>query len=83
MAYGVLGLSPKEFGEMTAHEFMQKLRGFGWKRLLAARDRAQIVAAIGNFSGNLRRGTTLRVDRLCPIKTVPNNIFFRMLFKKG
>lgn len=82
MAYGVLGLSPEEFWEMTAYEFQQKLRGFGWLRLLAARDRAQIVAAIGNFSGNLRKGAKLKVDRLCPIKSPPDNIFFKMLFNR-
>ena len=83
MAYGVLGLSPKEFGEMTAHEFMQKLRGFGWLRLMAARDRAQVIAAIGNFSGNLRKGASLKVERLCPIKNPPDNMFFKMLFRRG
>ena len=82
MAYGVLGLSPKEFGEMTAHDFMQKIRGFGWLRLAAARDRAQIIAAIGNFSGNLRKGKRLKVDSLCPISNPPDNLFFKMMFNK-
>lgn len=80
MAYGVLGLTPKEFGEMTLREFYQKMQGFGWLRQMATRDRAEIIAAIGNYSGNLRKGTKLRADKLCPIKSPPRNIFFRQMF---
>jgi hypothetical protein len=80
MAYGVLGLTPKEFGEMTLREFYAKVQGFGWLRTMAARDRAEIIAAIGNYSGNLRKGKVLRPDALCPIRNAPPNLFFRQLF---
>jgi len=79
MAYGVLGLSPKEFGEMTVREFYAKIDGFGWKLKLAARGRAEIIAAIINSTPN-RKGGAAKVDRLCPINKPPKNIFFRQLF---
>lgn len=80
MAYGVLGLSPEEFGRMTVHEFEAKVEGFNWLRLANARNTAQIIAAIGNYSGNLKKGHRIRVDDICPIKNPPRNIFFRRMF---
>jgi len=78
-AYGVLGLSPKEFGEMTLREFSAKLTGFSWLRMAQACDRAEIMCAVYNASGNLRKGTKMTVRKLCPIQNPPNNIFFRRL----
>ena len=81
MAYGVLGLTPEEFGEMTLKQFYAKIEGFGWKMKIAARGRAEIIAAISNSSPNRRKGTgAATADRLCPITNPPRNIFFRQLF---
>jgi hypothetical protein len=80
MAYGVLGLTPREFGEMTLNEFYARVQGFGWSRELQAKARAQIIAAIANYSGNLRRGQRVRVESLCPPrKNPPKNMFYRQL----
>lgn len=76
----MLRLSPEEFGRMTLREFYQVFQGHGWSELVASRGRAEIVSAIGNYSGNLRKGTSLRADKLCPIKDAPANIFFRQMF---
>jgi hypothetical protein len=74
-----LGLSPEEFGKMTLREFYAKARGFGWLRQQAGRDRAEIIAAIGNFSGHLK--SRLRVDDICPLPPrSPANIFYKRLF---
>jgi hypothetical protein len=88
MAYGVLGLTPEEFGDMTIKEFYETVQGFGWRNLLAARGRAEIVSAILNTgnaiikSNSKRSGGAKRTrpDTLCPIKNPPRNIFFRQLF---
>ncbi len=74
-------MSPEEFGKLTVSEFYIKVEGFGWLQKLAARGRADIVAAVLNASANRKRGSgSIRVDRLCPIKNPPKNIFFRQLF---
>jgi hypothetical protein len=88
MAYGVLGLTPERFGTMTIKEFYENVQGFGWRRILAARGRADIIAAIINsgnaiVKSNSKRGggmKRVRADSLCPIKNPPRNIFFRQIF---
>lgn len=65
---------------MTLREFRLKVRGFEWLRMMAARDRAEIIAAIGNYSGNLRKGVRLKPESMRPIPNPPNNIFFRQMF---
>ena len=80
MALGVLGLSPKEFGEMTFTEFNAKVTGFCWNTEVEAKARAQYVAAIINTCGNLKKGQSVKADRLCPRrKNPPRNIFYRQL----
>jgi hypothetical protein len=76
----MLGISPEEFGKMTLREFYIAFQGYGWTQLVEARGRANIIAAIGNYSGNLPRGRTLRAEKLCPIQDAPANIFFRQMF---
>ncbi len=76
----MLGLTPEEFGNMTLKEFYETYQGYGWTLLVDARSQAAIIAAIGNYSGNLRKGTSLRVEKLCPIRNAPANVFFRQMF---
>jgi hypothetical protein len=72
-------MTPEEFGNMTVAEFYCKLKGFGWAEKLAARGRAEIIAAVLN--AKRKRGSpAVRVDRLCPINNPPKNIFFRQIF---
>ncbi|MHA2046605.1 MAG: hypothetical protein ACW99G_17595 [Candidatus Thorarchaeota archaeon] len=69
---------------MTFKQFYAKLKGFEWTLLQDNRNRAELIAAIANYSGNLRKGTPpFTVDRLRPIKSPPRNIFFRGLFGLG
>lgn len=46
MAYGVLGLSPMEFGEFTPAELEAKLKGFFWKEEKEAKTIAWWLANI-------------------------------------
>ena len=80
MALGVLGLSPREFGELTFVQFNDTVTGFCWKQELEAKARAQSVATIINTCGNLKKGQSVKADKLCPRrKNPPRNIYYRQL----
>lgn len=67
---------------MTIREFNAKLNGFWWLQVYEARNRAELIAAIGNFSGNRRKGVaSLKPEKIVPIPDPPNNIYFRQLLK--
>lgn len=62
MAYGVLGLTPDELGNMTLGEFLAAVRGFYWLRERDAKDRAYVLANIVGTCGHLKKGKKIRLE---------------------
>lgn len=86
IAFGVLGIRPEDFYEMTPSEFYSAFEGYGFSQEREIRDRARFVAAIlsvcgpADKHGRRKRFKTsdLAKDRSNP----PRNIFYYALMGK-
>ena len=80
MAYGVLGLRPWEFYQMTAREFSRAVEGFHWLQEKGTKQTAWAVSNVANTCGHLKKGQRIRVDQLAPNQNIsPNNPFYKAL----
>lgn len=83
MAFGVLGLSPGEFDVLTPKEFSKFIKGFHWKRELDQKTTASHLLAIINTCGNLKKGTSVKMNKLYRSSNQdPDNPYYRNLIGK-
>ena len=80
MAYGVLGMTPQQFGDMTVGEFLAAVRGFFWLRERDAKDRAYALANIVGTCGHIKKGHKVRItDFYREMQLNPENSWYRSL----